>query len=260
MSAIFELENVSFSYDTAVGKDLFDAVDLKLMRGEALVILGPSGEGKSTLLKMMAGLVEPQKGTVKFEGESLYDVSAKKRKEIMRRIGMTFQNSGLFDSLSCGENLRFPLEEAKSDPAKRKATVAKALDEVGLSGIENLRTHEISGGMRKRVGIARALILSPEVIFYDDPTAGLDPITSDAISDLILDVRKKYQMTVVFVTADLHQAFRVADRIAFLYKGKFIQVGTAEEIKRSQNPVVNQFVNGLLKGPLTDTHPPEDRA
>ena len=227
-------------------------LNLTLRRGETFALIGPSGEGKSLCLKMMAGLVSPDRGTVLFHGAELGKMRGERLVSLRRRIGMTFQKSGLFDSLSCGENLRFPLRELlRLTGAEAEARVARALEDVGLSGTETLMVSEMSGGMQKRLGIARALVLSPEAILYDDPTAGLDPVTSGAIIDLILAMKHKYEMTVVLVTSDPVQAMHLSDRIGFLYQGDFAQIGTPDEIRGSEVAVVRQFVLGLPEGPLT---------
>jgi phospholipid/cholesterol/gamma-HCH transport system ATP-binding protein len=166
---------------------------------------------------------------------------------------MTFQRSGLFDSLTCGENLAFALREVRHLAVRELAPrVAQALSEVGLGGQENLRVHEMSGGMQKRLGIARALLLSPRVILYDEPTAGLDPLTAHAINDLIDDVRKKYAMSLVLVTSDPRQAYRLCDHLGFLYRGRFLAQGTMAQMHDSKEPAVRQFLRGEAKGPLTE--------
>jgi len=248
-SCFYEVSGVHFAYPS-VGRSrlatLFHQLTLSITKGESLVILGPSGVGKSTLLKIMAGILEPSRGKVNFQGVNLYKATLRESKVVRRRIGMTFQKGGLFDSLTCAENLRLPLREAWK--LKRKTLdqkINKALKEVRLNDIEDHMVHEISGGMQKRLGIARALILSPEVVLYDEPTAGLDPVTSRAIMELILEVKKRHEMTIITVTSDISRAYQIADRIAFLYHGEIIELAPPKTIKNSKNPIVNRFVRGL---------------
>jgi len=243
--SIFLLENIWFRYARDKPDFLFQDLSLEIRSGESLALIGPSGEGKSTLLKLMTGLLVPEKGRALCFGRKLGEMAVAERAAAMRRIGMTFQNSGLFDSLSCGENLKFPLEESDS-PGDIPALARAALAEVGLTGIEGLRTHQISGGMRKRLGIARAHILSPEVVLYDEPTAGLDPLTSRAIIDLILQLKRQHHVTVIVVTNDPAQAFQIAETIAFIDQGKIVQRGTPDEIRHSQVPGVRRFLNAFV--------------
>jgi phospholipid/cholesterol/gamma-HCH transport system ATP-binding protein len=238
-SLAVSISNLSFWFDhDRTRRVLFEGLNLDVKSEEIFVIIGPSGSGKSTLLKLLAGLLPGPRSSIRFPSGQM-------------RISMTFQKSGLFDSLTCGENLRFAIQEClKVDPSEEQDLIKEVLADVKLSGVEDLRLNQVSGGMQKRVGIARALLLRPQLMFYDDPTAGLDPITSRAISDLIVEAKRKYQMSVVLVTSDLTQAFRLADRIGFLYDKKIQQIGTCDEIKSSSVPVVHQFVRGLLEGPL----------
>ena len=252
---VYSLSNVWLSYEES---SVLKGVEIDIFKGEVFVILGPSGEGKSSLLKMMAGLRNPSEGVVRFCGVDLRTVRGRNRSFILRRIGMTFQKSGLFDSLSCGDNLRFPLKMLTSLKSfEIEARVDRFLSDVGLSGTKDLMISEISGGMQKRLGIARALILFPEVVLYDDPTAGLDPITSKQIVDLILEMKNKYHMTIVLVTNDITRAFELSNRMGFLYGGDFIKIGTPKELGESHNPVISQFIRGDLQGPLTQTGIPE---
>jgi len=235
---------------------LFDRLDWKLDEGEVFCVLGPGGEGKSVFLRLLAGLLQPLSGDVRFRGRSLAEFSRREKREFYRSIGFAFQRNGLFDSLSCGDNLRFPLTELlelKGEP--REERVRRSLADVGLAGQEALALTEMSGGMQKRLGMARALSLDPKVIFYDEPTAGLDPLTSAQIQELILQARKKYGMTVVISTTDPVQAMRLADRIGFLFRGRFVAVETPENLKRSKHPAVRQFLEGAAEGPLAEGLP-----
>lgn len=239
---IFHLENVWFRY-TRETDFFFRDLSVDIKQGESVALIGPSGEGKSSILKLMTGLLKPERGKSLFFGRQLEEMSSSDKRDSLRRIGMTFQNSGLFDSLSCGDNLKFPLHEAGQEAGNER--IRKALADVELVGIENLRTHQISGGMRKRLGIARAHILSPEVVLYDEPTAGLDPLTSRAITDLILKLKQEHNVTVIVVTNDPAQAFQIADRILFVDDAKIVQNGTKEEIKASKDPRVQLYLNAF---------------
>jgi len=250
---LLQMERVSVLFPGA--PPALTDVSFEVSKGEALGLLGPSGAGKTTLLKVLAGLLFPVAGRVRFDGVEFRRSSIKRglgRTPLSQRLGMTFQNSGLFDSLTCGENLTLALRECGVDKSEWAERVYSALSDVGLAGSEKLYPHEISGGMRKRLGIARALLMRPEVVLYDDPTAGLDPVTSRSIVDLIATTRERRAMTFVLVTSDLAQAMRLCDRLAFLYQGKLLTIGGASEVKASLDPVVHQFMNGLLRGPLTD--------
>lgn len=235
------------------GARVLDGVELEIPKGEAFGVLGPSASGKSTLLKLMAGLIKPEAGEVNFLGADISNLPRKQEQFLRRRVGMTFQRSGLFDSLSCGENLDFPLRElTKLSAEEREHQVRQSLGDVGLPGTEDLAVHEMSGGMQKRLSLARALVLQPEVLLCDDPTAGLDPITSRSILKLIFDVHKGYEMTLVLVTSEPAQTKQVCDRIGFLHHGTFLQTGTFAELRNSKNPAVKQFLRGSLEGPLTE--------
>ena len=242
------LSDVFLSFD----KPVLRGVTFDIQKGEMFSIIGPSGEGKTVLLKMLAGLIPPKSGTIRFDGADLYRLNRKTRALFARRMGMAFQKGGLFDSMNTAQNLHFPLREMLrlKDP-ERTQRVRQALLDVGLSKEEEVSVKDLSGGMQKRLGIARALILSPEVALYDDPTAGLDPITARAINDLIRCMKEKYRMTVVIVSSDPRQIYADSDRIGFLCRGDFLLVGTPDEIRGSTNQVVRQFIEGNLEGPLT---------
>ncbi|MCC7442054.1 MAG: ATP-binding cassette domain-containing protein [Bdellovibrionales bacterium] len=216
---------------------VFRELDLHVARGESVAIVGPSGGGKSVLLKIIAGLYAPDAGTIAVSTEDK---------------GMLFQKNALFDSFTVVENLLFPLRERKRMEGAEAMKRAKGfLEAVGLSGNENLYPDEISGGMQKRLGIARALIVEPELILYDEPTAGLDPITSRKIADLIRDLRSKLGSTVVTVTNDMQRAYQIGDRIHLLAQGRLSAGGTPDATKNSKDAAVRQFIFGLKDGPLT---------
>jgi phospholipid/cholesterol/gamma-HCH transport system ATP-binding protein len=248
---LVSLAGVGFAYPES--PPLFDALSLEIARGESIGIVGPGGEGKSTLLKMIAGLLRPDRGTCRFESVALLDLPRHKRTDYRRRIGMTFQKSGLFDSLNVHDNLDFPLRTLTRLPrSERERKITAALESVGLAGTGALHVHEMCGGMQKRLGIARALLLEPELVLYDDPTAGLDPVTSRAIVDLIVRLKESSRMTIVVVTSDPALAYPISDRIGFLYRGKFRELAPPEELKKSQDAVVRQFLDGNTEGPLTE--------
>lgn len=225
-----------------VGISVLHNVTFQVERGQTYVILGQSGSGKSVLLKILAGLLTPDEGHVRIQS---------------RNRGMLFQKNALFDSLTASENLDFPLrEKSQLNLSQRKEKIQYFLKSVGLEGCENLFPHELSGGMQKRLGIARALIIEPEVIFYDEPTAGLDPITSRMIVDLIIEMKKKHSTTIVAVTSDVLRAFQMADQLGLLVRthtgAHLIPAGTPQQAKASTDPAIQQFIQGLTSGPLTN--------
>lgn len=244
-----EIRRVRVSFE---GHDLLKDVDLKIARGEFVVLIGPSGQGKTTLLKTLAGLIDPQDGEVFIKNKNWKKMNNAERSEILRGTGMLFQKNALFDSLTCGENIAFPLRETtdlREDAIREK--VESFLQAVGIPHARDLYPDEISGGMQKRLGIARALALRPEIILYDDPTAGLDPITSRKIIELILNLRKEHGSTVVAITNDMNRAAQMADRIVYVGDGGVIVTGTVEETWEHADPRVRQFIRGSLEGPLT---------
>jgi phospholipid/cholesterol/gamma-HCH transport system ATP-binding protein len=246
-----ELREVSVSFNDQV---ILEKVSFSVFLGETVVLIGPSGHGKSTLMKVMAGLVRPQRGDVLVEGENIYAVSVARRQELMCKMGMLFQKNALFDSLSNGENIAFPLREVTDYSEEQiNQIVDQFLQAVGIHTAKHLFPDEISGGMQKRLGIARALSLNPQLIFYDDPTAGLDPITSRKIIDLILELKKKNNSTVIAITNEMNRAYQMADRIAMVVDRDLIITGNVAETMNSKDPRIHQFVHGDLTGPLTGT-------
>jgi len=240
---MIELKNISHHFDR--GENILSNINLAMRRGETFVIVGPSGQGKSTLLKVMSGLISPSQGEILIQSKNLYACPRKERVELMNKMGMLFQKNALFDSLTVGENLAFPLRETTDlDETRINFRVKKFLEAVDLLKAENLYPEEISGGMQKRVGIARALALHPEIIFYDDPTAGLDPITSRLIVELLLRLNKEYSVTTVAITNDMNRAYQMADRIGVLMEGRLIITGTVEETKNYPDPRVQSFIRG----------------
>ncbi|MCK9181486.1 MAG: ABC transporter ATP-binding protein [Fibrobacteraceae bacterium] len=225
-------------------------INLDIRRGETMVIIGQSGGGKSVILKHMIGLLQPDAGKVIVDGVTISTPKSFDARTIRKKMGMLFQGGALFDSMDTGENIAFALREHHPELSEKEVqqVVTEKLNLINL--VPEFRTKmpsELSGGMRKRVALARAIALSPEILLYDEPTTGLDPITSDVINDLILDMQSKLGVTSVVVTHDMVSAFKVADRIAMLYKGRIIEVGSVDEIKNTTNPFVKQFITGKRK-------------
>ncbi len=252
---VLRVEELSFIFPDASGPAI-DRLSFSLNSSDIFFLIGPSGAGKTTLLKLLVGIYSSKDGEIYFQGAPLGKLSQSHKKLVLKRVAMTFQRSGLFDSLTVLENLLFPLRELTLLTAKERLQLAEQiLGQVNLTGAESKYPFEISGGMQKRLGIARALVLQPELILYDDPTAGLDPITSHHIVDVILTAKNKKKTATLIATSDLDLAFSVskktAAKIGFLYQGKLIQVGTEKEIFDSRNPIIHQFTRGLLQGPLT---------
>ncbi len=224
-------------------KRIYDNLNLDVKRGETLTIIGGSGTGKSVLLKMLIGLLYPDRGHVWFEGTDVTMLGEQDIREVRKRVAMVFQGAALFDSLSVGENIAYPLREHLKGATDDEiaARVAKNLKMVNLPGIEQMKPSDLSGGMRKRVGLARAIAIEPEVILYDEPTTGLDPISTRIIDELIMSMSEQLGCTSIVVTHDMDSAFRVSDRIAMLAKRKIVASGTVAEMKASSNPDVRAF-------------------
>lgn len=247
-SVAIELKNINVEFSR---ERILDQISLSIPQSECFVIVGPSGQGKSVLLKTMAGLIEPTKGEVLIQGQNWKSLKGSKRQELLQKIGMLFQKNALFDSLTVAENIAFPLRENTNSSEKEiHEIIDYFLDAVGISHAKNLYPDEISGGMQKRLGIARALALKPEIIFYDDPTAGLDPITSRKIIELIKELQHKNKTTVVAITNDMNRAFQLANRMAMVVDKSVIITGTPEQTKAHSDPRVHQFIRGELNGPL----------
>jgi len=247
---MIEIINLSKSFTRL---KVLDNLNLIINSGEIIVIIGRSGCGKSVLLKHIIGLINPDAGQVIIDGNDVTRLEEDEMDKLRLSFGMLFQGAALFDSMTVGENVGFTLREHTSTPeAEIEKKVANSLELVGLKGIEKLMPSELSGGMRKRVGLARAICNNPKIILYDEPTTGLDPIMADAINDLIIDLNNKLNVTSIIVTHDMISAFKIADRIAMLYKGRIITIGTPDEIKSTKDPVVKQFITGAAKGPITE--------
>lgn len=233
-------------------KKVLDGVDLEIRPGESLVIIGGSGTGKSVTLKCILGLLSPDRGHVEIDGQNVSALPRKEQEQLRAQIGMLFQSGALFDSLSVWENVAFSLLQNKhirKNEAKKIAV--EKLAQVGLTeSVADSYPADLSGGMRKRVGLARAIATNPNVIFFDEPTTGLDPIMSDVINDLIVSTVKNLGATALTITHDMNSARKIADRIAMLYEGKIIWIGTVKELDKTTNPYVRQFVAGCATGPI----------
>ncbi len=234
------------------GKKVLAGLDLDVYPGESLVIIGGSGTGKSVTLKCILGLLKPDAGQIELDGRNLVTLTTKERDAAISQIGMLFQNAALFDSLTVWENVAFSLlQNKKMKPKDARKIALKKLAQVGLkSDVADVYPADLSGGMKKRVGLARAIATNPEIIFFDEPTTGLDPIMSDVINDLIVDTVKGLGATALTITHDMNSARKIADRIAMLYEGKIIWVGTVKELDKTKNPYVRQFVAGSAQGPI----------
>ena len=247
---MIEIINLCKSFN---GHKVLDNLNLNINSGETTVIIGRSGCGKSVLLKHIIGILKPDSGQVLIDGKDVARMDEKELSELRMRFGMLFQGAALFDSLSVLENVGFGMIEHTS--ARREEIdkrVKEALSLVGLKDIEDKKPAELSGGMRKRVGLARAIAMRPEIILYDEPTTGVDPIMGDAINDLIIELHNKLKITSIAVTHDMTSAYKIASRMAMLYNGKIITLGTPDEIKNTKDPIVRQFVTGAGKGPITE--------
>lgn len=232
-------------------QEVLRGVDLSIRKGEAIAVIGQSGCGKSVLLKHLIRLLEPDDGRVLFEGRDVNELEHAELVMLRRRFGMLFQSAALFDSLTVEENVGLALKEKRLVPAGEihDRVIAK-LDLVGLAAAADKHPAELSGGMRKRVGLARAIAHEPEVLLYDEPTTGLDPITSDVINDLIVALNEKLHVTSIAVTHDMRSAFKIADRIVMLYEGKVEFDGSPEQVRSCDNQIVRQFISGQAKGPI----------
>lgn len=227
-------------------KVVLDEIDLDVYAGETLAVIGPSGTGKSTVMKVLTGLLRPTSGSVVISGQETSGYSEEEWDKLRQHMGVVFQYSALFDFLTVGENVAFGLRrhfKLPKDEVQEK--VHRLLELVGLPDAADMLPSELSGGMKKRVGLARALAMQPQIVFYDEPTSGLDPVMTMTISRLIRKTQQQMGVTSILVTHDMESVFYTADRIAMLYKGKIVQIGTVEEIKNSKNKIVQSFINGI---------------
>ncbi|MEW6375573.1 MAG: ABC transporter ATP-binding protein [Thermodesulfobacteriota bacterium] len=226
-------------------------VELEVRQGESMVVIGGSGSGKTVLIKCIIGLIQPDEGEIYVDGLKITSLNERRMNEVRKKFGMLFQGGALFDSLKVWENVGFGLRQhsrLSEEEIRRIATEKLRL--LGLKDVEELMPAELSGGMKKRVSLARAIAMEPEILLYDEPTTGIDPIMADAINELIIQMKEKLNVTSIAITHDMKSAYKVADRIAMLYQGKIIEVGTPKEIMNSPNPVVQQFIEGRSEGPI----------
>jgi len=246
---MIELKNIHKSFGA---NQVLRGVSLDIKKGESLVVIGGSGSGKSVLLKHIIGLLKPDEGEVIVDSTVLSHLDEDGLNDLRKKFGMLFQSSALFDSMSVWENVGFGLKRHTDLKDKEiKEIAVEKLSMVGLVGVEDKMTPELSGGMRKRVGLARAIAMEPEILLYDEPTTGLDPIMADAINELIIEMRERLKITSIAITHDMKSAFKIADTIAMLYNGLIIKIGSSEEIKNTSDPVVRQFIEGSAVGPIT---------
>jgi phospholipid/cholesterol/gamma-HCH transport system ATP-binding protein len=249
-SHVAELRDVTLQFED---KLVLDDLSLKIQPQDRLVIMGQSGAGKSTILRLILGILYPDSGSVFFKQFEITRLPRRKLQRVRRHIGMVYQYSALLSSMTVRDNVALPLEETTD---KTKAEIDEIVDEklelVGMKDTRNLMPSELSGGMRKRVSLARALVLEPELILFDEPVAGLDPVMSSVIDELIITLTEKSKVTSIIVTHEMDSAFRIATRMAMLYQGKIIEEGKPEKLKESKNPVVSQFLSGSTEGPILE--------
>ena len=239
---IIEYQQINMAFDK---KEILNDVSFAEQKGETLAVIGPSGSGKSTILRLLIGLLEPTGGKILINGQDVSLFDEDHWNSLRQKMGMVFQYSALFDFLSVGENVAFGLRQhTELSEAEIQKVVAERLEQVGLPDTQAAYPAELSGGMKKRVSLARATALQPEIVLYDEPTAGLDPIMSENINDLIVKTRETMGVTSILVTHDMHSVFKVADRIALLYETRIAAIGTVEEMRNNPHPVLQKFING----------------
>jgi len=242
---VLSLRNLRVSYGE---REILHGISFDVMRGETLVILGGSGSGKSTLLRTLVGLEKPSAGEILIKGQNLAKTSAAEMDEIRRKIGMSFQGGALFGSMTVGENVALPLREhTKLEDSTIEIILRLKLQQVGLEGFEYYMPSQLSGGMKKRAAVARALAMDPEILFFDEPSAGLDPIIAAGVDELILELKRAFHMTIIVVTHELASAFLIADRMLLIDKGNIVALGTTEEMRSSTQPRVRQFLDRIAE-------------
>jgi phospholipid/cholesterol/gamma-HCH transport system ATP-binding protein len=247
---VVSLQDLHKSFD---GKEVLRGMSLEVHRGESVVIVGGSGTGKSVTLKHIIGLLRPDRGHVLVEGADLCHMKPVELNQFRRRFGMSFQEGALFDSMTVFENIAFPLRRhTRMTEAEIADRVQQCLEQVHLRDVDDKRPSELSGGMRRRVGFARAISLEPEILLFDEPTTGLDPVISDVIAELILEMDRTLNTTTITITHDMKVAFKIADRVAMIYGGTIIEDGSPDQFRASPNPIVQQFIEGTAHGPLTE--------
>ncbi len=245
---MIEIIDLKKSFESKV---VLDGIDLSIEKGKITVIIGRSGEGKSVLIKHVIGLLRPDSGKILLDDVEITALKEREFNELRKRFGMLFQGAALFDSMTVAENVGFPLvEHTGLNEADVLKIVKEKLRRVGLEGVEDLMPAELSGGMKKRVGLARAIVMDPEIVLFDEPTAGLDPIMSDSIADLVLETQRALHTTYIVITHDITLTYKIADKIAMLHEGRIIEQGSVEEMKANQNPIVRQFLEGRAQGPI----------
>src|SRR2546425_1512749 len=248
--AMISLRNLRVSYGE---REILHGISFDVMHGETLVILGGSGSGKSTLLRTLVGLERPSSGEIWLKGKNIAAISSDEMNEIRKKIGMSFQGGALFGSMTVGENVALPLREhTKLEDSTIEIILRLKLDQVGLSGFENYMPAQLSGGMKKRAAVARALAMDPEILFFDEPSAGLDPIIAAGIDELILSLKKAYAISMVVVTHELASAFMIADRMLLIDRGDIIAIGTSQELAASANARVRQFLDRVPEPQVED--------
>jgi phospholipid/cholesterol/gamma-HCH transport system ATP-binding protein len=248
-SVLWQISCLEYSYHN---QSVFSGLEWEFREGSTFSLIGPTGSGKTTFLKLLAGLIMSGGDKVFFRGKPYSHFTSSDWKAFRLEVAMTFQKDGLFDSLTCYQNLELPLLERTKDSAKeRTKKIEEALEQVSLQGKSALAVSEMSGGMQKRLGIARALLFSPKVLLLDEPTAGLDPVTSEAITQCILSATDKYRFSLVVVSSDLHQAERLTEQVGFLWQGEIFEKGSWEMLRTSRKPETQQFLTGNPVGPLT---------
>ncbi|MDO8426103.1 MAG: ABC transporter ATP-binding protein [Deltaproteobacteria bacterium] len=232
-------------------KKVLDGVNLEIEKGKITVIIGRSGEGKSVLIKHIMGLLRPDEGSIFLDDLEITSMRERDFNEVRKRFGMLFQGAALFDSMTVAGNVGFPLKEHTDlNDEDIIKVVREKLKRVGLVGVEEMMPAELSGGMKKRVGLARAIVMDPEIVLFDEPTTGLDPIMSDSISDLVLDTQRVLKTTYILITHDIPFTYKIADKIAMLHEGKIIEQGSVEEMKANPDPILRQFLEGRAEGPI----------
>ncbi len=238
-------------YKSFGSQQVLKGLNLKIAEKELIAIIGKSGGGKSVFLRHLIGILKPDSGRIVIDGVDIAQLGMQELNIIRVKFGVVFQGGALFDSINIYDNIAFPLrEKLKLDSVKIHELVSHALEDVGLTGSEKKYPSEISGGMKKRAALARALVTEPRIVLFDEPTTGLDPILLHSMHRLIVDMHKKYAFTGVIITHDIPEIFDVVDRVAFLFEGKIAEIGTPDEIKNSSNPISRQFITGSLEGPI----------
>lgn len=233
------------------GKVVLDGINLSVAEGESVVVVGPSGTGKSVFLKHLIGLIRPDSGKVYVDGRDFWALSDTERIGVRKKFGMSFQEGALFDSMSVFDNVAFPLRRSGRPPGEVRQRVRECLDLVHLPNVESKRPSELSGGMRRRVGFARAIAHEPEILLFDEPNTGLDPIMTDVIDEVILELKDRLDVTIVTITHHMESARKIGDRVALIHGGRFLYEAAPEVFLRSDDPAVRQFVEGRAEGPLT---------